>query len=406
MKLIQYTKAPPYEDEWVNYDLPADLEAKVLNMAPGEVLRIPDVGGLPTFILNQPWRTYDMYQKRQGGGKRGVRIVLLSSPTKPLLEPKIDLDLGLSFSVPGVDPNPAPLNTLGKHCPLGDACSSLECLLMHPCPGFNCHHYGRTWLPIEHFKRTNKRYKQCLKNAAVQRQYANIKNPINNPIYNPINNPINGPINSLKRKTERREDAEEWLLANGRTGVMSNSARMSIMLNLASDRTLFNKEGDSRLHGKSIDDLFAMPNFSGYFGETMRSLEEEGLRFLTERGSQFHQSGKNRPVLAWAPTVEGGKPTLITQGQAKARLGFNSVFLWKNEEKPNTTYIEDLLQQRVHSLGLPRRLHRRCGMGDNGFGDLEEHEDEEAAVELHKVYLTYSFDVHDAIEKGNVVVVK
>ena len=39
--------------------------------------------------------------------------------------------------------------------------------------------------------------------------------------------------------------------------------------------------------------------------------------------------------------------------------GFRSVFLYKNEEKPNTTFVEDLLQERYHDLGLPRRLHRR-----------------------------------------------
>ena len=57
------------------------------------------------------------------------------------------------------------------------------------------------------------------------------------------------------------------------------------------------------------------------------------------------------------------------------------------------------LPRLYHDLGLPRRLHRRVGMGDNGF------QDEAGATELHKVFLAYSFDVQDAIETGEVVVV-
>ena len=91
----------------------------------------------------------------------------------------------------------------------------------------------------------------------------------------------------------------------------------------------------------------------------------------------------------------------ITMDQAKTMLGFDSVFLWKNEEKPNTTFVEDLLQERVHDLGLPRRLHRQIGMGNNGFYDEPVDEEDE----LHKVFLTYSFDVQAAIDAGEVVVV-
>ena len=152
-----------------------------------------------------------------------------------------------------------------------------------------------------------------------------------------------------------------------------------------------------------LQGLFADRSFCGYIGETMRTLEIEALRWLSERGSQFTASGKNRPVLAWAPEDEYGQPVVIKGNEAKAQLGFRSVFLYKNEEKTNTTAVEDLLQARYHDLGLTRRLHRRCnrrvGMGDNGF------QDEAGATELHKVFLAYSFDVQDAIETGEVVVV-
>jgi len=226
-----------------------------------------------------------------------------------------------------------------------------------------------------------------------------IWNPINNPIYSPIYSPIYNPIYAKKRKMERRADAEAYLLEHGRTGILSTSKRRAIAEGIATDRSLFDDHPDERLHGKSLDDLFADESFCGYIGETMRTLENEGLRWLSERGSQFHASGRNRPVLAWAP--DDGQPVVIKESEAKAQLGFGSVFLYKNEEKTNTTFVEDLLQERYHDLGLPRRLHRRVGMGDNGFGV----QDEAGATELHKVFLTYSFDVQDAIDAGEVVVV-
>ena len=212
------------------------------------------------------------------------------------------------------------------------------------------------------------------------------------------NNKKWNPINSKKRETERRKDAEAYLIKHGRTGILSNTERQGIAHSIATDRTLFDDDHDERLHGKSLDDLFADPTFCGYLGETMRSLGEEALRWLTPRGGLF--SGNNRPVLAWAPEEDEDEPQAITQGEAKTMLGFSSVYLWKNEEKPNTTFVEDQLQERYHDLGLPRRLHRCVGMGNNGY---DEPEDEEG--ELHKVFLAYSFHVQAEIDTGLVVVV-
>ena len=206
------------------------------------------------------------------------------------------------------------------------------------------------------------------------------------------------PIINKKRKTERRKDAEAYLIKHGRTGILSNTERQGIAHSIATDRTLFDDDPDERLHGKSLDDLFADPTFCGYLGETMRSLGEEALRWITPRGGLF--SGNNRPVLAWAPEEDEDEPQAITQGKAKTMLGFSSVYLWKNEEKPNTTFVEDQLQERYHDLGLPRRLHRCVGMGNNGY---DEPEDEEG--ELHKVFLAYSFHVQAEIDAGLVAVV-
>ena len=55
-----------------------------------------------------------------------------------------------------------------------------------------------------------------------------------------------------ERKKKRRADAEEWLRANGRQGILSDDARIKITRDIANDRTLFNESDDERLHGKSL----------------------------------------------------------------------------------------------------------------------------------------------------------
>ena len=200
-------------------------------------------------------------------------------------------------------------------------------------------------------------------------------------------------------KEERRATAEAWLVANGVAGILSNETRTEIVEKLMTDRTLFDEHYDSRLHGKSINDLFNDQSFCGYFGETKRLLQEEDLRFLTERGSTFRVDGRNRPVLGWN---NGGNPKLITMQECRDELGFESVILWQNEEMVNTTYVEDLLQSSVDRLGLPRRLHRRIASGPNGFEHVEREED---GLELHKVFLTFSFDVVEAIANDRLLVV-
>jgi hypothetical protein len=232
-------------------------------------------------------------------------------------------------------------------------------------------------------------------------------NDINNPIWNPINNPINGPINRRKKKLSRRAKATAYLHKHGRTGIMHIRELSDVAKELAEDRTLFDGKSDSRLHGMSLDDLFAREDFSGYLGETMQPLADEAFRWLTQRGSQFHASGKNRPVLRWRRQRAAGigkrrkASTIITATEANEELGFGAIMLYRNEEKPNTCGVEDLLQERYHELGLPRRLHRQIGMGDNGWG----RDDEPGVDELHGVFLTYSFDVQEAIEAGEVDVI-
>ena len=85
-------------------------------------------------------------------------------------------------------------------------------------------------------------------------------------------------------------------------------------------------------------------------------------------------------------------------GEARRMLGFCSVELWVNEEKLNTTKIEELLQVHFFHLPLGRRLWRACGCGRLSAPDGEE-------KRVHLVFLTYSFEVRAMITAGKVVVV-
>ena len=125
------------------------------------------------------------------------------------------------------------------------------------------------------------------------------------------------------------------------------------------------------------------------------SFLENGCSALAPQHTQT-APGRNRPVLAWAPKSVGEKAKLIKMSEARQQLGFRSCFLFKNEEKANTTFVEvdfafsssvgfasfgqllvkhsllvtlldaqDRLQEMFHNLGLPRRLHQHVGMGGN-----------------------------------------
>ena len=96
VRVVQYTKHFD-PDEWKTMALTEDLHARALALAPGEHLNIGSVRGLPTMILNKPWRGYSMHQQRIGGGKSGVRIFEIS-PQTSFGVPSIDLEAGCPFS--------------------------------------------------------------------------------------------------------------------------------------------------------------------------------------------------------------------------------------------------------------------------------------------------------------------
>lgn len=78
---------------------------------------------------------------------------------------------------------------------------------------------------------------------------------------------------------------------------------------------------DDRLVGRNGEVLtwraaIVSGSFAIYFGTTMRKLEDEWLRWLTERGSDLPGKKKNRPVLR---RMNGD---IITMKEAEVELGF------------------------------------------------------------------------------------
>jgi hypothetical protein len=181
----------------------------------------------------------------------------------------------------------------------------------------------------------------------------------------------NNPQASAKLKKERRDNAENYMSENGRTGILSDHERNAIVLQkIGTGKTLFKDSPDTVRY-------------------TRRTLQLEGMAWITPRGSR---GGTTRPVLAWKKAKHNGK-TNITAVEARTAytqggLGFTSVTLWSGTEMLNATYVEDRLQQRYHELGLPRRLHRNCGKGGNGYNDRPE-----TGERVHQVVLAYSSDV-------------
>ena len=116
-----------------------------------------------------------------------------------------------------------------------------------------------------------------------------------------------------------------------------------------------------------------------YIGTTGRQLEEEALRWLTERGAQnqhktrsgkTYNGHKNRPVLRWM----GG--ALIKESQAKKELGAEMVTLHQSRLRLNETNIEDTMQTRLQKYNLGIRLHRYPAKGPKQAAKAaEEYED-------------------------------
>ena len=82
---------------------------------------------------------------------------------------------------------------------------------------------------------------------------------------------------------------------------------------------------------------------------------------MTERGSQLHANGKNRPVLRRA------NGDFITQSVAEGKLGGFIIMLHHSQLRLVCSTLEGLLQRHAHDYGLGRRLHRVVDAGASGI---------------------------------------
>lgn len=167
---------------------------------------------------------------------------------------------------------------------------------------------------------------------------------------------INNAITNAKTKTRHEEERVERILKNPDMAqhLLSGTeldAKVTDLLDVPRAELALSDE-----HPASRTLKEAAKEFTHciYFGKTYRTLEAEGLRWLTQRGI-------NRPVLTWP------NGSNITMRQAVEVLGFQMIEVACEKLSHNASGIEDRSQQwleGVHDrriLGL--QLHRHVAKG-------------------------------------------
>ena len=251
------------------------------------------------------------------------------------------------------------------HCPDGANCSDWDCIMMHPCPGCACGHYGKTWLTFDQFKyNEHKRFKTCISLSLLSKGW----------------NAVNNPVNNGKTKQRAYEDNM------ARIGKMSKGEKPITPEDADTKAGALSRTTHEELGGKSIQEAAEEDKTALYFGYTARLREQEHLSFLTTRSN-----GRTSPVLTW---LDDGT---ISAGQATGELGFDSVELYSSTLKVNARAVEAALQRRFAHLPLGVRLWRQNDMG----AKYDKPRDRD---KVHKVFLTFSRKARRAIRKGKIVV--
>ena len=177
-------------------------------------------------------------------------------------------------------------------------------------------------------------------------------------------------INNAKRSEELRLQYEEFARSRGEV-VQSEPERDEIIQSLL-DEPRPELDGRTLRHCIEEDE-----DFSFYVGGTFLNLEDEDLRWMTQRGNnKFDKEGnvvpgqdmgkKNRPVLVHP---DG---TNVTMKTAREEFGFRSFVVFKDLLHCNASRIEDKLQGLYQELPLGKRLWRCRGKGPKYTKDKEE----------------------------------
>jgi hypothetical protein len=146
-------------------------------------------------------------------------------------------------------------------------------------------------------------------------------------------------------------------------------------------------------------------DFCMYVGYTMQKIIKEAFKFLGRRGANARKkkdgtTRRNRPVLLRGDKTLPEKKRHFTDGECQKELGFKFVQVYCTKLKLNAHMVEDALQTRLHDYPLGVRLWRHVAMGQ---GDKAAPPEEGVA---HKVFVTYSFGVHTAINERKCRVVQ
>jgi hypothetical protein len=219
-----------------------------------------------------------------------------------------------------------------------------------------------------------------------------------NAIHNPINYPIYGPISRAAKKRKRREEAIRQLEEKGFADYILPEEEVEVLVDeiLAEERPEFD--------GKSILELMDAAENDGldnsmYVGYTKQMINDEAFAFLGRRGAnrQKNKNGEqplNRPMLLRGDKALPEKKRHFTAGACRKELGFKFVQVYCTDLKLNAHMIEDAMQTRLQSYPLGVRLWREVAKGQG-----DQHEPPKKGV-AHKVFVTYSFGVHAAINEG------
>ena len=285
---------------------------------------------------------------------------------------------------------------------------------------------------VEHFKlnkNKTKRFKTCRAYSEAHKIHNSRNNPIYNPIYNPINNPINNPTNNpinhpiynpihnAKNNAKNNAKTQELARVENEERIRKMPKREESMLSWEEATRHARQIMAVVVHGLDelcLEELLGIfpqefcdprtglprPEISSftssfYIGYTGRQIEDEWLRWLTTRGvwkedgdGNRTYSSTNRPVLLWA---DDGT---ITMKSAEKEMGFGVIEVYSSTLMVNARYIEKALQVRYKHLPLGHRLVRAPDKGKKYDLSVD--------GKVHKVFITFSFDVAKLIANGTI----
>jgi hypothetical protein len=217
-------------------------------------------------------------------------------------------------------------------------------------------------------------------------------------IHNPINNPIYNPFHSAARKRKREEEAIRMLEEKGFAEKILSELEVEEKVDaiLAEPRREFGNKSITDLLHKTISGNL---DFCMYVGFTEQQIKKEAFGFMGRRGAnqprkRDGETPLNRPVLLRGDKTLPEKQRHFTAKQCEDELQMKYVMVYFTELKLNAHFVEDARQSRLMCYPLGVRLWRKVAKGQT-----EKDKTPEEGV-MYKVFVTYGFGVHTAINEG------